>query len=122
MECPFCDPQPKDIVFELDTCYARWDKYPVSYGHALVVPKRHLKDPLELTIDELLDIFRLLAELRAHTEELIKPDGYNVGVNLGVSAGQTVDHIHIHFIPRYTGDVQNPRGGVRNVIPDKGNY
>ena len=102
--------------------FAVFDNFPVSKGHALVVPKRHVGTIWELTKDEYADAFILARQLKDLIQKKFDPQGINVGVNCGEAAGQTVFHAHIHVIPRYTGDVSNPRGGVRNVIPGKGDY
>lgn len=102
--------------------FAIWDKFPVTPGHALVVPFRQVATWWEAAPDEQADLLALVAEVKMLLDELHHPHGYNVGFNAGAAAGQTVDHLHIHVIPRYDGDVPDPRGGVRHVIPSKGNY
>ena len=104
------------------SAFAVWDAFPVSAGHALVVTRRPLSTWWEATPEERTDVFELVDAVRARVTELHHPDGFNVGFNSGTVAGQTVDHLHIHVIPRYTGDVPDPRGGIRNVIPSRGNY
>ncbi len=122
MTCPFCPPPSAEIFYEDETVVCIWDGFPVSKGHALAITKRHIPtwfDATETERDALLagvETARLLIESRH------KPDGYNIGVNIGEAAGQTVPHLHVHIIPRYRGDVPDPRGGVRHVIPGKGNY
>jgi diadenosine tetraphosphate (Ap4A) HIT family hydrolase len=118
--CPFCDRS--DDVMSNNLAYARYDKYPVTDGHILVVPHRHVGDYFELTIEEKLAIVELLEEVKCLLDREKNPDGYNIGINVGEAAGQTVMHAHIHLIPRYDGDMDNPRGGVRGVIPDRQNY
>ncbi len=99
------------------------DGFPVTNGHALVIPRRHISEYFDLTQDELLACDSLLKQLR---EEIILSDesvaGFNIGINAGAVAGQTIFHCHIHLIPRREGDVDNPRGGVRHIIPGKGFY
>ena len=120
-ECPFCQPDREIILSsELSICF--YDKFPVSKGHLLVVPKRHVPDYFELNEAEKSDIWQLVEQAKIFLEENFKPDGFNIGFNSGTAAGQTVFHVHIHIIPRYTGDVEDPTGGVRNVIPGKGKY
>jgi len=102
--------------------YARWDNFPANPGHAEVVPKRHIESFLGLTEKELTQMYRLVKETIEIIEMQHRPDGYNLGINEGEAAGRTVHHLHIHIIPRYAGDVKNPRGGIRNVIPGKGDY
>jgi diadenosine tetraphosphate (Ap4A) HIT family hydrolase len=98
------------------------DGYPVSPGHTLVIPKRHIASIADATADELRSIWSLLAEARRALDASMQPAGYNIGVNDGVAAGQTVMHLHVHLIPRYPGDRVDPRGGVRWVIPEKADY
>ena len=99
-----------------------FDSFPVSPGHALVVPKRHVMTLFEMSVEEYADCFRLILSLKDLLLARYSPDGYNVGANCGEAAGQSVWHAHIHVIPRYTGDVPEPRGGVRGVIPLKASY
>jgi superfamily II DNA or RNA helicase/diadenosine tetraphosphate (Ap4A) HIT family hydrolase/HKD family nuclease len=104
------------------SAFAVWDAYPVTPGHALVVSRRQISDWWEATTEERADLMVLVDEVRAQIEERHKPDGFNVGFNAGTAAGQTIDHLHVHVIPRYFGDTADPRGGVRNVIAARGNY
>ena len=111
------------IVAENDLTYAVSDGFPVTEGHMLVIPKRHVEGFFGLTADEVLSCNQLLKELHASIktqDQLVK--GFNVGMNVGAAAGQTIFHCHIHLIPRREGDVENPRGGVRHTIPGKGFY
>lgn len=124
-ECVFCKPNDDDrniLITDNELAFARWDGFPVSNGHALVIPKRHIGSYFELTDDEVGALFQLSKEVKQIIDEKYKPDSYNLGVNNGPEAGQTIPHCHIHVIPRYSGDVENPRGGVRHIIPGKGNY
>lgn len=98
------------------------DGYPVSEGHSLVISHRHVGSYFDLTETERTDLQLLLTQAKQHLDGLLQPDGYNIGINDGVAAGQTVPHLHIHLIPRYQGDLPDPRGGVRWVIPDKAMY
>jgi diadenosine tetraphosphate (Ap4A) HIT family hydrolase len=126
--CPFCTPQPNRIFLESDLILGLWDGFPVSPGHALLVPRRHVADWFDATADEqaaltgAISRARMLIEERAALEGRPKPDGYNVGFNAGAAAGQTVFHLHVHVIPRYAGDTSDPRGGIRHVIPAKAVY
>lgn len=117
MNCIFCDCiDSKDrFVAENELAFAIYDAFPVNEGHVLVIPKRHFRSFFEATKAEVAAIYDLLHEARALLEVRLKPDGYNVGVNIGEAAGQTVMHLHVHLIPRYRGDVENPRGGIRNL-------
>lgn len=107
---------------ESDLCLAFYDKYPVNTGHVLVVSRRHIEDYFELGKDELEDMWKMVSEVRDFLKEKFDPGGFNVGFNSGAEAGQTIDHVHIHIIPRYRGDMKDPTGGVRHVIPEKGKY
>lgn len=120
--CPFCDPAPADIVVQNALAYARADAFPVNPGHTLIVPFRHVSSFFEATEAERIALIDLLSRCRDVLEERYHPDGWNIGVNVGPAAGQTVPHLHVHLIPRYAGDVPDPRGGVRGVIPEKKMY
>ena len=119
--CIFCEPR-REILAHNDAAIAVFDSYPVSPGHALVLPRRHVVTIWDLEPAEYDQCFRLVRELYPILAERFKPDGFNVGANCGEAAGQSVWHAHIHVIPRYTGDTPNPKGGVRHVIPLKSNY
>jgi diadenosine tetraphosphate (Ap4A) HIT family hydrolase len=118
--CPFCDPD--EILFESDLALAVYDRYPVSPGHVLVIPKRHFSDIFEATPDELRALAEMTKRVKEFTDEEYDPDGYNIGINRGRTAGQSIAHLHIHFIPRYSGDRRDPTGGIRGVIPNKRKY
>ncbi len=110
-------------MLQSDLAFAILDGFPVTEGHALVIPKRHVEDYVGLTLDEVAACHDLLHRLR--TDTMARDDafqGFNIGMNAGAVAGQTVFHCHIHLIPRRAGDVENPRGGVRHLIPGKGQY
>ncbi len=118
--CPFCD---ADVaILKNDLAYTRYDIYPVNEGHILIVPFRHVSDFFDLSNEERDAIFKLVDESKALLDKEHKPDGYNIGINVGESAGQTVWHVHVHVIPRYKGDMDDPRGGVRGAIPSKQKY
>ena len=110
------------MLAETKLSLAFLDDFPVSKGHSLVIPKRHVASFWEMTTEEYADAFSLVRQVKALLQEKFQPDGFNVGVNCGEVAGQSVFHAHIHLIPRYARDVESPRGGVRNIIPGKGNY
>ena len=122
-ECPFCERKTTAIVHENTSAYAMYDSSPVTPLHALVIPKRHVPDYFDLSYKELSDCHELLRLLR---DEIQNQDpsvrAFNVGINVGKTAGQTIFHCHIHLIPRRSGDVEDPRGGIRHVIPGKGFY
>ena len=102
--------------------FALWDAFPVNPGHALVIPNRHIASWFEATAEEQAEMLGAIAIVRGEIETRHSPDGYNIGVNEGFAAGQTVGHLHLHVIPRYEGDVPDPRGGIRCVIPDRAPY
>lgn len=120
-ECIFCRPQ-REILAKNELAIAVFDTYPVSPGHSLILPLRHAATIWDLGADEYDACFSLVRDLKPILEARFKPDAFNVGVNCGEAAGQSVWHAHIHVIPRYRGDNPNPRGGVRNVIPLKAKY
>lgn len=116
--CPFCTLIPDAIVLENDLAKAFYDKYPVHEGHLLIVPKRHAETYFDVTPEEILAIHELVKQGKELIDEEHSPDGYNIGVNVGSYGGQTVMHLHFHLIPRYKGDVDDPRGGIRKAIPN----
>lgn len=120
--CLFCQPQSK-IIDRNEEVIAIPDKYPITEGHTLIVPVRHVQSFFDLYSNEVIACFALINKMK---ERLVKKDssisGFNIGINDGIDAGQTIFHCHIHVIPRRKGDVANPRGGVRNIIPQSGNY
>ena len=120
--CPFCDLDDSRIFLESDFYWVLWDGFPVSPGHALIIPKAHVTDWFSASADLQMALSAAISDVKSEIEKHHKPDGFNVGFNAGSAAGQTVDHLHIHVIPRYEGDMIDPRGGVRHVIPEKGNY
>lgn len=119
-KCPFCNP--RDIVYENKLAFAIRDKYPVSLGHLLFIPRRHVESYFDLTGPEKAAISRLLQLGKKYTDKHLGPDGYNLGINIGIAAGQTIMHAHVHLIPRFKGDIADPRGGVRGAIPRKRMY
>ncbi len=121
-DCPFCNPSEDRIFLRGDQVLGLWDAYPVSPGHALLVPRRHMPTWFEATAAEQVALVGAINDAKAVIEKTHRPDGYNIGINCGAAAGQTVFHLHIHLIPRSQGDVGDPRGGVRHVIADKANY
>ena len=122
LECPFCHLDATRINHESEFAVAFSDGFPVTEGHALVIPKRHVDSLFELSEQEQADLWKLVALVRAELQTKFQPDGFNIGLNDGVAAGQTVMHAHIHIIPRRHGDAADPKGGVRWIIPDKANY
>jgi diadenosine tetraphosphate (Ap4A) HIT family hydrolase len=121
--CPFCHlSENVKVICDSDDCIAFYDRFPVSKGHVLIVPKRHVANYFDLTKSEIASMQQMLIRVKKILDSKFKPDGYNIGVNVNEAAGQSVLHVHMHLIPRYKGDVENPRGGVRGVIPQKQNY
>ncbi len=117
--CPFCNPYGEEVVVRNALCFARWDAFPVTRGHLLIIPFRHTPDYFSLTVEEKTAMTELIDECREVIEDNFQPAGYNIGYNIGTVAGQTIMHCHCHCIPRYTGDTDNPKGGVRRVVAGK---
>jgi diadenosine tetraphosphate (Ap4A) HIT family hydrolase len=115
-DCIFC------LIHQGELCFISQDKYPASPGHMLIIPNRHVPNYFDCTKEELADLWEKVNIAKQLIEEEHKPDSYNIGINVSECAGQSVPHTHIHLIPRYEGDVADPSGGVRNVIPDKRIY
>lgn len=111
--CIFCQKQKEEYIAENELCFAIYDHFPVNKGHALIIPKRHFDNFFDATEEEIAAIYNLIHEVKKKLDSELKPDGYNIGINAGTAAGQTVMHLHVHLIPRYKGDVENPRGGIR---------
>jgi diadenosine tetraphosphate (Ap4A) HIT family hydrolase len=119
-DCPFCHPD--SVLIGNGLAYAKLDKFPVNPGHLLIIPRRHVSDFFLTTEEEKAAMFSLLDKAKLYLDGKHTPAGYNVGINVGEVAGQTVMHVHLHLIPRYHGDLENPRGGVRGVIPSRQSY
>tara|TARA_B100001057_G_scaffold476578_1_gene544767 strand:+ start:718 stop:1116 length:399 start_codon:yes stop_codon:yes gene_type:complete len=121
--CLFCIPNKSGLTFDNKLAYVSYDTYPVSKYHCLIIPKRHIRDFFELTNDELLACNELIKKVK---DDMLNKDinikGFNLGTNIGEASGQSIFHCHFHLIPRRTGDVENPQGGVRSVIPKKQHY
>jgi len=122
MPCPFCDIDKTRIVIESELAFVIRDGFPISPGHTLIIPKRHVSSFFETIQEEKLALLKLIDSAKKNIETEFKPHAYNIGINDGQAAGQTVPHLHIHLIPRYEGDVKDPRGGVRWIIPEKADY
>ena len=121
-KCFFCALLPPRIVDESAQTFVTRDAYPVSMGHTLVVPKRHTGSFFDLSTQERDDLLVMLDRTKKILDDELQPQGYNIGINDGAVAGQTVPHVHVHLIPRFAGDLPDPRGGVRWVIPNKAKY
>lgn len=112
----------RELIVETATVFSFYDKFPVSNGHSLVVPKRLVTNYFDLTLKEQTACWIVANKVKTILQEKFKPDGFNIGINVNAEGGQTIWHCHIHIIPRYNGDVENPRGGIRGVIPNKKEY
>ena len=122
VSCPFCALPAERILILADEALVIRDAFPVSPGHTLVIPRRHIGSFFELSDAERTCMVELLARAKAELDLSFQPDGFNIGINDGAAAGQTVPHLHLHLIPRYRGDAPDPRGGVRWVLPAKAKY
>jgi diadenosine tetraphosphate (Ap4A) HIT family hydrolase len=120
--CPFCNQENSRVILANDHAMAIYDSFPVTPGHTLIIPKRHISSLFEATREEQAALFDLLSAMRQLLLKERNPAGFNIGINDGPAAGQTVMHLHIHLIPRYAGDTEDPRGGVRWVMPSKAPY
>ena len=118
-DCPFCSTKDAGQVFRNELWFAKWDTHPVTKGHLLIVPVRHVQSYFDTTREEKLSFLEMIEKSKELLDAKFKPDGYNIGMNLGKAAGQTVMHFHLHVIPRYRDDAFNPRGGIRGVIKDR---
>lgn len=114
MGCLFCGFEKDKYVFENKYAFAVMDGFPVNEGHMLVIPKRHFASYFDVNNEELLAINKLIHKCKGYLDEKYKPDGYNIGINIGEDAGQSIFHVHVHIIPRYKGDVEYVKGGIRN--------
>jgi diadenosine tetraphosphate (Ap4A) HIT family hydrolase len=121
-QCPFCQLSGRECVLGSDLSFAILDAYPVNPGHLLLIPRRHVCDFFDLCQNEIADLMQLLWQAKEHIVRKYHPDGLNVGINVDTAGGQTISHVHIHLIPRFFGDVEDPTGGVRGVIPWKSKY
>jgi len=121
-ECVFCKIRDIDMALKNDLCFAIYDSFPVSSGHMLIIPFRHFDNFFDCTDEEVESIWDLLQKCKRMLSDDLKPAGFNVGSNIGEVSGQTIFHTHIHLIPRYVDDIDDPRGGIRGVIPEKRIY
>ena len=120
--CAFCTLPPSRVIDSSLHGLVIRDAYPISAGHTLIIPRRHTGSFFDLSAEERTDLLLLLDRAKAVLEVEFAPHGYNIGINDGAAAGQTVPHLHIHLIPRYKGDCKDPRGGVRWIVPEKADY
>ena len=125
-DCPFCHPEPRRIVAKTPQTLTLRDAFPISPGHTLIVPRRHFANLFDANPEEMAELWKAVrqaaAAMAAGVEGGPAPDGFNVGINVGVAAGQTVMHMHVHLIPRYAGDQPDPRGGIRRIFPELAAY
>ncbi len=122
-DCPFCKLEPgTEIITASELTFAIYDSYPVNKGHALIIPKRHCADYFDLLPSEQATCWDMVHVVKDILLEKFAPDGFNLGINIGKAAGQTIFHVHIHLIPRFSGDMEDPEGGVRGVIPERRKY
>ena len=119
--CLFCNVN-KPYLYEDAHVFAIYDQFPVSKGHVLIITKNHRNDYFEITSEEAASIHKAIKAMKKTLDDTYQPQGYNIGVNNGEASGQTISHLHVHLIPRYTHDMEDPRGGVRGVIPEKQKY
>ena len=124
--CPFCElvatPGSGRILADNHLALLVSDLFPVSRGHALAMPKRHIASFFDATENERAALFELVDKAKGILDDKVRPDGYNIGINEGVAAGRTIPHLHVHVIPRFSGDAEDPRGGIRWVMPERANY
>jgi len=121
-KCIFCNLRDERIIYECNHTIAFIDTYPASPGHTLVVPKRHIPTYFDASEDEILAIGKAVQICKEFLDNEFNPDAYNIGINNGEAAGQSIKHLHVHIIPRYKGDVDDPKGGVRWILKNKANY
>lgn len=122
MSCPFCNAPPDRILLGNAHAVVLRDAFPISPGHTLILPRRHVGSFFEATAEERAALLSLLDEAKRALDAEFAPASYNIGINDGPAAGQTIPHLHIHLIPRYEGDCADPRGGVRWIVPGKADY
>lgn len=122
VDCPFCSLAGTPLVYESERVLGFRDRFPVSDGHTLIIPRRHAVTYFDAFEEERAELWQAVEAVKRDLDRELQPDGYNVGFNAGEAAGQTVMHLHVHVIPRYRGDMADPRGGVRGVIPEKQRY
>ena len=120
--CPFCCLNADRLILEDEFTLVIRDGFPISEGHTLIIPRRHVQSFFDTTHEERSSLLTMLDKAKAGLDRIHAPNGYNIGINDGATSGQTVPHLHIHLIPRYEGDQEDPRGGVRWIFPDKADY
>lgn len=121
-KCIFCNVNDANKIKQYKHWFTIWDGFPVSKGHCLIILNRHVETFFEISKEEYDELYVIIKECKDRIDKKYNPNGFNIGINNGMPSGQSIPHLHIHIIPRYNGDVDNPRGGVRGVIPSKQNY
>ncbi len=121
-DCPFCTIAPEKMVAQDSLTFTVRDTLPLSPGHTLILPKRHIASIFEATKEEVAALWEAIQQARRGLIREFSPDGFNIGINDGLASGQTILHLHIHLIPRYKGDMPDPRGGIRWIFPEKAKY
>jgi diadenosine tetraphosphate (Ap4A) HIT family hydrolase len=121
-DCPFCTAPSDRVWIDADLAWATHDMYPAAEGHSLVLPRRHVASIFDLSSEEREAVWQLVAVVRERLRRRYGPDSFTVGINDGVAAGQTILHAHVHIIPRHLGDVPDPTGGLRGILPHKARY
>jgi diadenosine tetraphosphate (Ap4A) HIT family hydrolase len=121
-QCPFCRIEQTSVFFQSESVVGIWDSYPLNPGHALLIPRRHIASWFEATVDEQSALTLAIQQAKVAIEKKYSPQGFTIGFNDQEAGGQTVLHLHVHVIPRYEGDVPDPRGGIRNIIPARSAY
>lgn len=122
LNCPFCNREELKIILENELAFAIYDKYPVQKGHLLIIPKEHIVTYFDASEEQILAMHELIQKGKKLLDNEFNPDGYNIGVNVGFYGGQTIPHLHVHLIPRYKGDIEDPRGGVRKIVKNLVQY
>lgn len=120
--CFLCNISADEKIVENKDFFSAFDDFPVSKGHVLVISKAHVASVFELSSEQYKNLFSLLNETKEILRKKFNPGGFNIGINEGEAAGQSIFHLHVHLIPRYKGDMENPKGGVRNIFPGRGDY
>ena len=121
-DCVFCNLNYEDLVLSSKYFNVIYDKFPVTKGHMLIISKEHKINYLELSKEEKIELIDIIDKCIKYLQSIYNPQGFNIGSNIGVISGQSIQHFHYHIIPRYLGDMKNPKGGIRGVIPDKQKY
>lgn len=122
VSCPFCEIEEKRILLQTENFIVIRDQFPVTLGHTLLIPRRHIPTFFELSLGEKHELIEMVEHVMKMLKSEFSPAGFNIGINDGTAAGQTVKHLHVHLIPRYAGDTKDPRVGIRWVIPGKADY